>query len=226
MNIHSPVLSWKWAKSPHTHVVSSLFCFVLFFLFCSVGRDSPADTHLKGFPHMISSALPIYAQLWHLRAPLKRERWQKDGWPRYFRTQLLLFPRSANTGSHKDRAGLWEGREGKPLAQLLIWYSRLVRKGRWSSTPHPHILTYRHTRNLSLPAMQTHTDYVKRVHGCVWKISAAVVQLILALTWRPSLTLLSIDRHLCSGLNWCKIHFSVSFKMNAITWWSSHWLGR
>lgn len=124
-----------------------------------------------------------YLHSWHLRAPPERERWQKDGWPRYFRTQLLLLLQSTNTGLHKDRGGLWDRREGKPLAQLLIWYSRLVRKGRWSSTPHLHPCT--HTKYFS--PMQahnhTHATYVIAqifflrdaapcwcwVHCCVWK---------------------------------------------------------
>lgn len=109
-------------------------------------------------------ALPIYSQLWHLRDPLERERWQKDGWPRYFRTQLLLFQQSANTGLHKDRGesrgvgwaksggrrGLWgRGGVGGLLAQLLIWYSRLVRKGDLgASDTHTH--TY-YTHNVERP---------------------------------------------------------------------------
>lgn len=60
-----------------------------------------------------SLALPISTELWHLRAPLERERWQKDGWPRYFCTQLLLLPQSANTGTciRPEEACVWRGGE-------------------------------------------------------------------------------------------------------------------
>ena len=142
-----------------------LASFLFFLLPCRSWLSS--DTHLKGFPFM---SLPSYAGLWHLRDPLERERWQKDGWPRYFRTQLLLLPQSANTGLHKDAGGLCEGWEGKPLAQLLIWYSRLVRKGRWSSAPHPctyshtHTHTHTHTHSASFPPWHANTHTHTHTH--------------------------------------------------------------
>ena len=161
--ISTPLFQTETKPNIHTHSVSgqAVSCFFSFFLLpCRSWLSS--DTHLKGFPFM---SLPSYAGLWHLRDPLERERWQKDGWPRYFRTQLLLLPQSANTGLHKDAGGLCEGWEGKPLAQLLIWYSRLVRKGRWSSAPHPctyshtnaHTHTHTHTHSASFPPWHANT---------------------------------------------------------------------
>lgn len=75
------------------------FYALLLFTFCSAGHNSTQTRDLKlFFCFMIALSLCLFLQLWHLRAPL-RKRWQKDEWPRYFRTQLLFLPQLASIPS-------------------------------------------------------------------------------------------------------------------------------
>lgn len=149
-----------------------------------------------------SLALPIYAQLWHLRAPLEREKWQKDGWLRYFRTQLLLLPQSANTGLHKDGGGLWGWEGGGTISSVTNLVFTPGQEGKVIQYPppkhththdiflspsckhtHTHTIsfwprhanthTYTHTICGKCTPSQSCTVFVCWVHGCVWNISAA-----------------------------------------------------
>lgn len=74
-----------------------MLCFCLLFAARVITRPRHAISSFF-FCFMIALSLCLFLQLWHLRAPL-RKRWQKDEWPRYFRTQLLFLPQLASIPS-------------------------------------------------------------------------------------------------------------------------------
>lgn len=152
----------------HTHTI------LLFFFFLQCG-----SWLLRGlsFPlYDLALLSPAYSELWHLRATLERERWQKDGWPRYFRTQLLLLPHSANTGAciRPEEACVWRGGETiSSVTNLVFTPGQEGKVIHWPPPPsqphtplHPSIQSHTqngtHTRNPSVSAIQTLAMYEKR----------------------------------------------------------------
>lgn len=83
---------------------------------------------------------------------------------------------------------------GEPLAQLLIWYSRWVRKGRWSGTPDPclhidmrtrtHTCAHKHTHSLSLTHTQTQSMWKKNTAPCLCWLMFACERHISSWFWR------------------------------------------
>lgn len=150
--------------------------------------------------HAISSFFSLYdlslspclfLELWHLHAPL-RKRWQKDKWPRYFRTQPLFLPQLAGVLSCiRTEEGCRDGREGK--SSTISSVTNLVftpgEEGKVIQQPpqpppaHTPFLAW----NLCPPSVQTLTQR----HGCVlasWFWWPSVARYLLVLFWPERLT--------------------------------------
>lgn len=165
------------------------FYALLLFTFCSVGHNSTQTRDLKlFFCFMIALSLCLFLQLWHLRAPL-RKRWQKDEWPRYFRTQLLFLPQLASIPSCiRTEESYGDRREGTSSTISSVTNAVFTpgEEGKVIQQPPPHththhLLTITHIKYL--PPRHANTDAhnscekvffsplgtMQSVYGCVWK---------------------------------------------------------
>lgn len=130
--MHICISKGKCSRIQPAWLVSSVF-----FLLLLQRSWLPSDMYLNSFPFMRSPSLftlsyDTFVIHWRRRGDRKMD--DRDISARNYcywsRVQILACIRT------EEGWGVGE-REGKPLAQLLIWYSRLVRKGRWSGTPDP-----------------------------------------------------------------------------------------
>lgn len=140
------------------------FYALLLFTFCSAGHNSTQTRDLKlFFCFMIALSLCLFLQLWHLRAPL-RKRWQKDEWPRYFRTQLLFLPQLASIPSCiRTEESYGDRREGTSSTISSVTNAVFTpgEEGKVIQQPPPHththhLLTITHIKYL--PPRHANTD--------------------------------------------------------------------
>lgn len=165
------------------------FYALLLFTFCSAGHNSTQTRDLKlFFCFMIALSLCLFLQLWHLRAPL-RKRWQKDEWPRYFRTQLLFLPQLASIPSCiRTEESYGDRREGTSSTISSVTNAVFTpgEEGKVIQQPPPHTHTppphhYSHKIFASSACKYRRTQFVwkgffffplgtmQSVYGCVWK---------------------------------------------------------
>lgn len=121
-----------------------MLCFCLLFAARVITRPRHAISSFF-FCFMIALSLCLFLQLWHLRAPL-RKRWQKDEWPRYFRTQLLFLPQLASIPSCiRTEESYGDRREGtsSTISSVTngVIYARWGREGD-PAAPSPHTHTH------------------------------------------------------------------------------------
>lgn len=139
------------------------FYALLLFTFCSAGHNSTQTRDLKlFFCFMIALSLCLFLQLWHLRAPL-RKRWQKDEWPRYFRTQLLFLPQLASIPSCiRTEESYGDRREGTSSTISSVTNAVFTpgEEGKVIQQPPPHT----HTHTTSTHTI-THIKYLPPRHA-------------------------------------------------------------
>lgn len=164
-----------------------MLCFCLLFAARVITRPRHAISSFF-FCFMIALSLCLFLQLWHLRAPL-RKRWQKDEWPRYFRTQLLFLPQLASIPSCiRTEESYGDRREGTSSTISSVTNAVFTpgEEGKVIQQPPPHththhLLTITHIKYL--PPRHANTDAhnscekvfffplgtMQSVYGCVWK---------------------------------------------------------